>query len=57
MLLHNLLKMVVHIAREEKRRPNRKELGLLEDEFDPVRIIMGHVAFVPGYYEVKMLNI
>ena len=66
MLLHSLLKMVVHIAREEKRRPNRKELehvikrnfsGLLEDDFDPVRIIMGHVAFVPGYYEVKMLNI
>ena len=65
MLLHSLLKMVVHIARQEKRRPNRKELehvikrnfsGLLEDDFDPVRIIMGHVGFEREYYGVKIIN-
>lgn len=56
--------MIVHIAREENRRPNREELehvikrnfsGLLEGDFDPVRIIMGHV--MPEYYVVKITNI
>lgn len=57
--------MVVHIAREEKRRPNWEELeraikrnfsGLLEDDFDPVRIIMRHVGFPSEYYQVKILQ-
>lgn len=56
--------MVVHIAREQNRRPNEKDLehvikrnfsGLQEDEFDPVRIIMGQV--MPEYYRVKIINI
>lgn len=56
--------MVVHIAREQNRRPNRKDLehvikrnfsGLQEDEFDPVRIIMGQA--MPEYYRVKIINI
>ena len=60
--------MIVHIAREEERRPNREELehvikrnfsGLLEDDFDPIRIIMGHVMpeKEKEYYGVKILNI
>ena len=58
--------MVVHVAREQKRRPNLEELehvikrnfsGLLEDGFDPVRIIMGHVGFPYEYYQVKYLRI
>ena len=62
-VLPSLLKMVVHIAREQKRRPNREELehvikrnfsGLLEDDFDPVRIIMSHVAFPSEYYQVEI---
>ena len=56
--------MIVHISREENRRPNREELehvikrnfsGLVEDGFDPVEIIMRHV--VPGYYGVKIIII
>jgi len=57
--------MVVHIAREQKRRPNWEELehmikrnfsGLLEDDFDPVRITMRHVGFPSEYYQVKIFE-
>ncbi|XP_078382607.1 E3 ubiquitin-protein ligase rnf213-alpha-like isoform X3 [Oculina patagonica] len=57
---YSLLKMVVHIAKEQKRRPNWGELehaikrnfsGLLEDDFNPVRIIMRNVGFPPEYFE------
>ena len=55
--------MVVHIAKERKRRPSWEELehvikrnfsGLLEDEFDPVGIIMKHVGFPHEYYQVMI---
>ncbi len=55
--------MVVHIAKEQKRRPNWGELehaikrnfsGLLEDDFNPVRIIMRNVGFPPEYFEVRI---
>ena len=57
--------MVVHIAKEKKRRPTWEELehvikrnfsGLLEDDFDPVRIIMRHVGFPFEYYQVKIFK-
>ncbi|KAJ7339358.1 hypothetical protein OS493_005752 [Desmophyllum pertusum] len=57
---YSLVKMVVNITKERKRRPNWEELeeaikrnfsGLLEDDFDPVRIIMGHVGFPSDYLQ------
>jgi len=55
--------MVVHIAKEKKRRPNWEELehvikrnfsGLLEDDFDPVGIIMR--GFPSDYIQVKIFQ-
>ena len=57
--------MVVNITKERKRRPNWEELekaikrnfsGLLEDDFDPVRIIMGHVGFPSDYLQVRLFH-
>lgn len=63
--LLSLVKMVVNITKERKRRPNWEELeeaikrnfsGLLEDDFDPVRIIMGHVGFPSDYLQVRLFH-
>ena len=63
LLLLSLLKMVVHIAKEQGRRPNWVELehaikrnfsGLLEDDFNPVHIIMRNVGFPSEYFQVRI---
>ena len=54
--------MIVHIAKEQKRRPNWEELehaikrnfsGLLEEDFNPVTILMRHIGFPDEYFQVK----
>lgn len=56
--------MIVSIAKEEKRRPNWKELeraikrnfsGLMEVEgdFNPVKILMENIGFPAEYLQVK----
>lgn len=56
--------MILSIAKEEKRRPNRKELeraikrnfsGLMEVEvdFNPVKILMENIRFPAEYPQVK----
>ena len=56
--------MIVSIAKEEKRRPNWKELeraikrnfsGLMEVEvdFNPVKILMENIRFPAEYLQVK----
>ena len=61
--LYSLLKMVVRIAKEQKRPPNWQELeraikrnfsGLLEGDFDPVQIIMRSVGFPFDYFQVRI---
>ena len=50
---------------EQKRPPNWQELehairrnfgGLLEEGFNPVRVIMTHLRFPPEYFEVSRLK-
>ena len=57
--------MVFHIAMEQKRFPNWQELehairrnfgGLLEEDFNPVRVIMTHLRFPPEYLQVSRLE-
>lgn len=59
----SLVKMVVHIAKERKRFPNWQELehairrnfgGLLEEDFNPVKIIMAHLGFPSEYLQVRI---
>ena len=56
--------MIVCIAKEQERRPNWEELeriikrnfsGLLEDDFNPVKILMDHVDFPEEYIQVETL--
>lgn len=61
---YSLVKMIVSIAKEEKRRPNWKELeraikrnfsGLMEVEvdFNPVKILMENIRFPAEYPQVE----
>ena len=56
--------MIVCIAKEQQRRPNWEELeqtikrnfsGLLEEDFNPVRILMDYIGFPEEYFQVKTL--
>ena len=56
--------MIVCIAKEQQRRPNWEELeqtikrnfsGLLEEDFNPVRILMDHIGFPEECFQVKTL--
>ena len=60
----SLVKMVFHIANEKKRSPNWKELehaikrnfsGLVEEDFNPVTIIMMHLHFPPEFLQVRII--
>ncbi|PFX15559.1 E3 ubiquitin-protein ligase RNF213 [Stylophora pistillata] len=57
---YSLIKMIFCIVKEQKRRPNWEELeriikrnfsGLLEDDFNPVKILMDHVDFPEEYIQ------
>lgn len=59
----SLVKMTVYIAKEQKRRPNWEELehvikrnfsGLLEEDFNPVTILMRNVGFPQEYFQVEI---
>lgn len=57
--------MVFHVAKEQKRFPNRQELedaikrnfsGLIEEGFNPVTIIMNQLGFPTEYGQVSREN-
>ena len=58
--------MVFHIAKEQGRSPNFKELehaikrnfgGLLEEDFYPVNIIKAHLGFPEEFLQVKLISV